>query len=117
MAVIYKINGREVSETFFQKYGKEFSEKDLLEHEIKRVACDCSCVQGYGESNPGKSISMSVHPNQIPEMNRLIKEHGIQGVYFDPTKRDNCVITSRKGRKEYMKMMGYHDADGGFGDG
>jgi len=74
-------------------------------------------VQGYSESKPGKSIGMSVHPSQIPEMNELVRAHGIKGVTFDSSKRDNCQITSRKGRRELMKVLGYFDADGGYGDG
>jgi hypothetical protein len=68
---------------------------------------------------------MSVPPDQIPMMNAAIKEHGVTGVEYDPNGgRRNCIITSRAGRAQWMKIFGNmtdrgscHDKDGGYGDG
>lgn len=110
--VRYRINGKEVSAAEFRA------------HEMPKVDCGSPCVQGYSESNPGKSIAMSVHPAQIPLMNAELARHGIRGVRYDPTKKHNCVITSREGRKRWMPIFGaltdngkVHDGDGGYGDG
>ena len=90
----------------------------------KRKAAVPMIGNSYGEGKPGKSIGMSVHPSQIPMMNEAIKRHGIRGVSYDPSKRDNCVITSRRGRAKWMpvfaemtRLTGLHDGDGGYGDG
>lgn len=76
-----------------------------------------NALPGYSEKRPGKSIGMSCHPSQIPERNALLKAHGITGAHYDPSKRDNCVITARGGRRELMKILDLHDEDGGYGDG
>jgi hypothetical protein len=67
---------------------------------------------------------MSVHPDQCAMMNEAVKRHGISGVRYDPSKTRNCVITSREGRRKWMKVFGQmtdhgaiHDNDGGYGDG
>ena len=112
MKVRYRINGKEVSAEAFRA------------HKMPVVDCGSPSVQGYSEGRPGKSIAMSVHPDQIPLMNAELRRHGIQGVHYDPSKRDNCIITSREGRKRWMRIFGaltdngrVHDGDGGYGDG
>jgi hypothetical protein len=75
-------------------------------------------ASAYGEGKPWRSLSISCHPDQIPERNALLKARNITGAYYDPAQPiDNFVATSQKGRREAMKLFGVHDADGGYGDG
>jgi hypothetical protein len=77
---------------------------------------------GYTEKKPGKSLSMGCHPAQVDLMNDAMKEHGIRGVEWD--RQGKCVITSRRGRKRAMPVVGQmlglegglHDNDGCYGD-
>ena len=117
----YIRNGREVTREEFDATARRWPPK---KHGRKATAAVPMIGDSYGEGNPGKSIGMSVHPSQIPMMNEAIKRHGIRGVSYDPSKRDNCVITSRRGRAKWMpifaqmtRLTGLHDDDGGYGDG
>lgn len=78
-------------------------------------------VSGYSEGKSGTSLSMSCHPAQAELMNSTIKAHGISGIEWD--KRGKCKITSRRGRKRAMPVVGQmlripdlHDCDAGYGD-
>ena len=115
----YIRNGREVTREEFEATARRWPLKRR-----RRKAVIPGMTLAYREGNPGKSIGMSVHPSQIPMMNEAIKRHGIRGVSYDPSKRDNCVITSRRGRAKWMpvfgqmmRLTGLHDDDGGFSDG
>jgi hypothetical protein len=66
-------------------------------------------------NKPLKSTAMSVHPDQVQEMNALVKGDGLTGVYFDP--KGTCWTTSRGQRARAMKLRGLRDNDGGYGDG
>lgn len=52
--------------------------------------------------------------SQVPEMRETIRRHNIKGVRV----RNNgqLEITSRRGRRELMRVRGLADADGGYGD-
>ena len=112
---VLKVNGKPVTR-------KEF-ERVKISDELLRGAT--SGRQAYEAGRPGDSIGMSVHPSQIPLMNAELKRHGITGVEYDASKRNNCIITSRKGRARWMPIFGklvgiqggLHDNDGGYGDG
>lgn len=68
----------------------------------------------YQEHDPLVSDGLGCMKTQVPEMREAIKAHAIQGVRV----RDNgqLEITSRRGRKELLKMRGLVDNDGGYGD-
>jgi hypothetical protein len=69
----------------------------------------------YGEGNPLESIACSCHPEQAGEYNEAARQHGISGVSWD--KRGKCSFSSRAARRDWLKKIGAHDADGGYGDG
>jgi len=59
----------------------------------------------YGQSKPGKSIAMSVHPDDCARMNEELRKRGIQGVHYDPTKRDTAFREGyRQGRTVGMNL-------------
>lgn len=68
----------------------------------------------YTESAPLISEGIGCMKAQVPEMRETIRKHGIKGVRV----RDNgqLEITSRRGRKELLRVRGLADADGGYGD-
>jgi hypothetical protein len=78
-------------------------------------------TSGYSEGKPGRSISMGCHPEQVGLLNDTMKAHGVKGVEYTPD--GDCIITSRRGRSQAMKVFGNmvgitncHDGDGGYGD-
>jgi hypothetical protein len=68
----------------------------------------------YTEHNPLVSDGAGVMKSQIAETRDLIKRHGIQGAAV----RDSGQVqfTSRRARNEFLRMRGFRDMDGGFGD-
>lgn len=68
----------------------------------------------YSESKPLISDGIGCMKAQVGEMRETIKKHNIKGVRV----RDNgqLEITSRRGRKELLRVRGLHDADGGYSD-
>jgi hypothetical protein len=62
---------------------------------------------------PMKSEAMACHPKQIEEIMKRDRKHGV------PTCRDRVgrpILTSRAHRKALMRLEGYHDNNGGYGD-
>ena len=96
---------------------RKFRVIDGKVQEVTERPVEVRKTYGYSEDKPGKSIGMSCHSSQVDERNALMKKHGIQGVEFVHGKKVNCQITSRSGRRAAMKLFGYHDNDGGYGDG
>ena len=86
------------------------------------VAAAPGVASGYSASRPGRSVAMSVHPDQAAMMNSEVRKLGISGVEYDS--RGQCIITSRAGRRDLMKKASglftgignVHDGDGGYGD-
>jgi hypothetical protein len=68
----------------------------------------------YQEHDPLVSEGIGCMKAQVPEMREVIRKHNIKGVRV----RDNgqLEITSRRGRKELLRVRGLADADGGYGD-
>lgn len=69
----------------------------------------------YSESNPLISEGIGCMRSQVPEMREVLRRHCIKGVRV----RDSgqLEITSRRGRRELLRVRGLLDADGGYGDG
>jgi len=69
----------------------------------------------YTEHDPLISEGCGVMRSQVGEAREQIRRHGIQGAQV----HDNGQIrfTSRRARKEYLKMRGLRDNDGGYSDG
>jgi len=64
--------------------------------------------------NGMESRALAVHPDQIPEVKADAKRHGVE-VDFNP-KNGNVIFSSRKNRREYCKLRGVVDYEGGYGD-
>lgn len=69
----------------------------------------------YSEHDPLISDGCGVMKAQVGEAREEIRRHGIQGAAV----LDNGQIrfTSRRARKEFLKMRGLKDNDGGYSDG
>jgi len=68
----------------------------------------------YREHDPLISEGLGCMRAQVSEMREVIQKHNIKGVRV----RDNgqLEITSRRGRKELLRVRGLADADGGYSD-
>lgn len=106
-AVKYKLNGKVVSRDEFHKDGPI---KGMIGANSAMVT-----VATYSESNPLVSTALGCHREMVDEYNGEVKRRGITGVEFLPD--GQCKITSRAGRAAWLKSLGRHDNDGGYGDG
>lgn len=102
MSVVYKHNGQTLSR-------KEFN---ALPDAKPGVPMAANTFKGH---KPLISESMGVLRAQVDEARQVIKKHNIKGV----TVKDSgqLEITSRRGRKEFARVRGKCDYDGGYGDG
>lgn len=68
----------------------------------------------YRDHDPLISEGLGCMKSQVPEMRDVIQRHNIRGVVV----RDNgqLEITSRRGRRELLRVRGLVDADGGYSD-
>ena len=99
----YKINGKEVTK----------AEWDSRKGVGLRGGVPMGTV-AYSESKPLISEGIGCMRSQVPEMREVIRQHNIKGVSV----RDNgsLEITSRRGRRELLRVRGLADAEGGYGD-
>ncbi len=69
----------------------------------------------YSAHDPLVSDGMGCMKSQVPELRATIRKHNIQGVAV----KDNgqLEITSRRGRKELLRVRGLVDNEGGYSDG
>lgn len=69
----------------------------------------------YSEHDPLISEGCGVMKSQVKETREMIRQHNIQGAAV----HDNGQIrfTSRRARKEFLRMRGLVDSDGGYSDG
>jgi hypothetical protein len=64
---------------------------------------------------PMKSDAAGVHPDQIGAARKEAKRFGVP-TEFD-TKTGQAIFSNRSHRAQYLKAKGYHDRNGGYGDG
>lgn len=97
----YLLNGKEVTKAEFDR---AFPDKKMAANG------ECSLL---GWHKPIASEAMAVHPEQIGEVMERNKKHGVHIEYLP----DGCPkLTSREQRRQLMRIEGYHDNNGGFGD-
>lgn len=105
--ITYKINGKTVSR-------EEWDARKGVGLNLKKQDVPLGTV-AYTAANPLLSDGIGCMRCQVPEMREAIREHGIQGVFVRDDGR--LEITSRRGRRDLLRLRGLHDADGGYGDG
>lgn len=62
---------------------------------------------------PMRSEALACHPDQVQEMNERNAKHGI-GTRYEAD--GTAVIPDRGDRKRLLRLEGYHDKGGGYGD-
>lgn len=99
--MIYRINGKQVSRKRFLKGAKANGHPQ-------------TSITTYRGHDPLISDGAGCMQAQVPELREAIKKHNIQGV----TVKDSgqLEITSRQGRKELLRMRGFCDNEGCYGD-
>jgi hypothetical protein len=104
--VIYSYHGRTVT-------------KEELDHLVPPKAnwldAPPMASNTYSEHDPLVSEGCGVMKAQVGEARELIKKHGIQGAQV--LNSGQIRFTSRNARKEFLKMRGLVDNDGGYSDG
>ncbi len=63
---------------------------------------------------PMRSTALAVHPEQVKEANERNSAAGVSAHYESD---GTCVIESRSARRKLLKLEGFHDRNGGYGDG
>ena len=101
--MIYTLNGRTVTKEEFLASAKD-----------NWLDGPAMTANTYRAHEPLVSEGLGCMKEQVPEMRDVIRRHNIQGV----TVRDSgqLEITSRRGRRELLRVRGLVDADGGYGD-
>lgn len=97
----YLLDGEEVTKEVFDL---AFPDKKIADNG------ECSLT---GWARPIKSDAMAVHPEQIGEVIDRNRKHGLHIEYL-PDGRPK--LTSREQRKQLMRIEGFHDNNGGYGD-
>lgn len=67
------------------------------------------------EKRPWESTSIAVNPAQAGKFTQDLRDAGIKGASYD-RKTGNLVCTSKSARREAVRLRGFHDNDGGYGD-
>ena len=107
--VTYRLNGKTVSREEFTAGAR----RDWLQGAPM-------AANTYREHDPLISEGLGCMKSQVPEMRKMLKEEGIQGVSILDS--GQARITSRRGRNALIKKLSefhnvnLHDMDGGFGD-
>ena len=77
------------------------------------AACAVSTVSNSPKCWPMVSDALGVHVNQIEKANARNKRMGVNVVY---NRKGQAVIPDRGERKRLLKIEGFHDNNGGYGD-
>lgn len=101
--------GREVPRFFAD--GREVTREEFDRLFPPRPAGDGSGLIGW---KPVVSDALAVHPGQVAEATEDAKRKGVP-TDFLPDGRP--ILRSRQHRRAYLKAYGFHDNDGGYGDG
>ena len=73
---------------------------------------DIPATRAYNK--PLVSVGAGCHSSQVDEFRAHARGAGLTGVDFTPT--GEAVFSSRGQRREYLKLRGLVDRDGGYGD-
>jgi hypothetical protein len=104
-------DGEWVVEDVYVLDGKEVSREEFLAvFPDKPVGCGNSHLSSCW---PMYSEALAVHPDQIQQANERAKRHGLDVEYV---KGGIAKIGSRNDRKRLLKLEGFHDNQGGYGD-
>jgi hypothetical protein len=87
--------------------GGDFYYRDYTTEHAKVPVGGCA-------SWPMKSDAAGVHPDQCQEFSKNSAKMGVS-TEFDK-KTGQAIFTSRSHRAKYLKAMGFHDRNGGYGD-
>jgi hypothetical protein len=104
--VIFKVNGKEVT-------AEELDE--VMAAKDDWLSAPPMVTDTYSEHDPLISEGCGVMRSQVEETRAAIKKHNIKGTSVMPN--GQVRFTSRRGRKEFLKMRGLVDFDGMYGDG
>ncbi len=99
--MIYRINGKEVTRGEFLKGARANGAPQT--------------ANTYRGHDPLVSEGMGCMKSQVGELRESIARRGIQGVRVKDS--GQLEITSRRGRKEVLRMRGFADNEGGYSDG
>lgn len=94
--------------------GADTTVSDRATPKAKRKATDRDTRGTPDYSRGNESVALSVHPSQAKEFQAITAAAGLTGIKYDNNGR--CTIHSRKHRKEFLRMRGMADFDGGYGD-
>lgn len=64
-------------------------------------------------ANPILSDAMGIHPDQRQEAYEHSVRHGVPTAF---TQDGRAILTSRQHRRDYARLIGMRDLDGGYGD-
>ena len=104
--ILYFLNGEEVSrEEYEAAFPSRF--KDLQTDGVQRGFHTASCW-------PMASEAMAVSPKDIEKAMAQDKLHGVRTDYNG---LGQPIYESREHRKQHLKLHGFHDNRGGYGDG
>lgn len=111
---IYTTTGR----TRYYVDGVPVTEEEFFANSRTNVEELLSCRQPPGGHSsscwPMRSEALAVHPRQVEAANRRNKKAGI-AVEYDPVTGE-AIIPSRMERKKLLKLEGFYDKNGGYGD-
>ncbi len=62
---------------------------------------------------PMLSEAMAVHPSQVEEATARNRKHGVNVTY---TPSGEAILPDRNERRKLMRLEGFHDKSGGYGD-
>ncbi len=99
----YVLNGKSVSrEEFLKGANNDFLKAPVL------------ASNTYSEHDPLISEGLGCLKSQVNELRNVIRQHNIQGVQVKNS--GQLEITSRRGRRDLLRVRGLVDSDGSYGD-
>ena len=106
MSTKYKLNGEWVSE-------EEFCKDSKLHEFIKGVPSTLSSAAWPMKG----SMALGIQPSQVKQYREEMAKQGVSVDYIrDHTGIASPVLNSPKHRRDYCKVLGMFDLNGGYGD-
>lgn len=125
-AVMHRLERSDTGEDVFQNFTYEEWGEKIYSDGIDRDWCiDVDGVKAYDRGIvrkksfctagnwPMTSVAAGVHPDEVPEM---MKKDAAAGCKTEYTPDGDPIFRSRGHRRDYLKVHGMHDRDGGYGD-